>query len=168
MHFKYCPDCGSKLSGRILGDEGEVPWCDKCNKPLFDVFPVATIALVYNERGEVLLLRQNYISTEFCNLVSGYIVPGEDAETCAVREIFEETGQRVEKLELKVTSWFKRKEMLMIGFFAKVTASELKLSTEVDSAAWHRPEEILSLVSNRPGSTAHLLCERYIESLQQK
>jgi NADH pyrophosphatase NudC (nudix superfamily) len=53
--------------------------------------------------------------------------------------------------------------MLMIGFFARVNSRELKLSTEVDSAAWHRPEEILALVSNRPGSTAHLLCQLFLD-----
>lgn len=151
------------LGARELGDEGMVPWCDHCDKPWFPVFPVAVIALVYNEKREVLLLRQNYISSEFCNLVSGYITPGEDAESCAIREIFEETGQHVEELKLVTTSWFARKEMLMIGFFARVNELPLNLSTEVDSAAWHQPEEILSLVSDRPGSTARILCKRFLE-----
>lgn len=164
MHFRYCPDCGALLSERELGDEGAVAWCDRCGRPFFDMFPVAIIALVHNEKGEVLLLRQNYISTEFHNLVSGYITPGESAEQCAVREIMEETGQKVEHLRLVLTSWFERKEMLMIGFFASVKATELRLSTEVDSAEWHRPEEILQLVSTRPGSASRLLCERYLAS----
>jgi len=168
MHFRYCPDCGGHLSGRILGDEGEVPWCDNCGKPLFDVFPVAIIALVHNEKGEVLLLRQDYISTEFHNLVSGYVIPGEDAETCAVREIFEETGQKVEKLELVLTNWFEKKQMMMIGFFAEVTSQPLKLSDEVNSAAWHDPGEILDLVSTRPGSTSRILCERYLQSIRRQ
>lgn len=166
MHFKYCPDCGTKLSERELGDEGLVPWCDRCAKPWFDMFPVATITLVYNEKGEVLLLRQNYISTESMNLVSGYVTPGEDAETCAAREIMEETGQHVEELELIMTNWFAKKEMMMIGFFARVNATELKLSSEVDSAAWHKPEEILDLVSSRPGSTSRLLCEKFLERMK--
>lgn len=165
MRFKYCPDCGNMLSSRALGDEGLVPWCDRCAKPWFDMFPVAAIALVYNEKGEVLLLRQNYISTEFHNLVSGYVVPGENAETCAVREIFEETGQRVEDLELVFTNWFDRKEMMMIGFFARVKASEIVLSSEVDSAAWHNPDEIMELVSTRPGSASRLLCEKYLQRI---
>lgn len=166
MHFKYCPDCGTKLSSRELGDEGAVPWCDSCNKPLFDMFPVAIISLVYNERGEVLLLQQNYISTDFHNLVSGYIQPGETAEECAAREILEETGQVVTGLELELTHWFAKKEMMMIGFFARVDSRELKLSSEVDSAQWYPPEKILALVSNRPGSTSRILCQRYIMRLQ--
>ena len=162
MRFKHCPDCGKLLSSRVLGDEGEVPWCEGCGKPWFDMFPVAVIALVHNEKGEVLLLRQDYISTEFHNLVSGYVTPGEDAETCAVREIMEETGQEVEQLELVLTNWFARKEMMMVGFFARVNSRPLSLSVEVDSAAWHTPDEILQLVSSRPGSTSRILCEKYL------
>ena len=92
MRFTYCPDCGSKLGERELGDEGMVPWCDKCGKPWFDMFSTCVIALVANERDEVLLQRQAYISTRYCNLVSGYMAPGETAEEAARREIKEETG----------------------------------------------------------------------------
>lgn len=167
MRFSYCPDCGTKLGARMLGDEGLVPWCNNCSKPWFPIFPTAIIALVYNEKQEVLLLRQSYISTAFCNLVSGYITPGEDAETCAKREIFEETGQQVEDLKLMMTNWFAKKEMMMIGFFAKVKERPLNLSQEVDSADWHRPEEILDLVSDRPESTSRLLCEKYIRQISK-
>ena len=95
MKFTYCPDCGAPLSRRDLGDDAGVPWCDRCSCPWFPVFPTAIIALVHNERGEVLLLRQDYISTEFRNLVSGYMTPGENAEQCARREILDETALRL-------------------------------------------------------------------------
>lgn len=163
MKFSYCPDCGQHLEQRNLGDEVGVPWCVNCAKPWFPVFPVAVIALVYNDCGEVLTLRQNYISTEFHNLVSGYIQPGEDAETCVRREILEETGLEVDKVELKFTDWFARKEMMMIGFFAHTTQTRLHLSSEVDAAGWHKPEELLSLMSTRPGSTSRRLASLYLE-----
>lgn len=165
MRFRYCPDCGARLSARVLGDEGEVPWCDSCSRPWFDMFPAAVIALVHNEEGEVLLLRQDYILTEFHNLVSGYITPGEDAETCARREIAEETGLEVERLELVLTNWFPKKDMLMVGFFAEVKKRPLRLSGEVDSAAWYRSEEIPALLSPRPWSTSRILASRYLERL---
>lgn len=165
MRFTYCPDCGAPLIHRDLGDEKEVPWCERCSKPWFPVFPVAIIALVYNDRGEVLLLRQNYISTEFHNLVSGYIVPGEDAETCARREILEETGLEVDRLELVLTNWFARKEMMMVGFFAHTSGTEFRLSGEVDGASWHPAGEILQYLSTRPGSTSRILAERFLDRI---
>lgn len=177
MRFTYCPDCGSLLSHRDLGDEKDVPWCDVCNKPFFPVFPVATISLVHNERGEVLLLRQKYISTTFRNLVSGYMVPGEDAATCAKREIMEETGLAVKKLELIRTDWFDKSKVLMIGFFAEVDTRDpgnvhdasrvdgLRLSVEVDDADWFDPHEILNHLSTYPGSTSRRLAEEYLRRL---
>lgn len=133
-----------------------------CEKPWFPVFPVAIIALVYNDQGEVLLLRQNYISTEFHNLVSGYVVPGESAEQCARREIFEETGIETDNIELKFTDWFARKEMMMIGFFAHASSRDLKLSVEVDSAEWCPANAILTKLSNRPGATSRRLAEAFL------
>lgn len=164
MRFTFCPDCGAKLTMRQLGDEGDVAWCENCAKPWFDVFPTAAIALVYNEHGKILLLKQSYISTKFHNLVSGYIKPGESAETTAAREIFEETGQTVEELQLVTTRWFPKKEMLMVGFFARVKESPLRLSTEVDSAQWCLPEEVLPLLSDSPQSTARHLVERFLNT----
>lgn len=164
MKFKYCPDCGAVLVRRDLGDEKDVPWCDNCSRPWFEIFPVAVIALVYNARGEVLLLRQNYISAKFHNLVSGYVTGGEDAETCARREILEETGLEVTDLRLVMTSWFDRKEMLMIGFIARAPGDRLTLSSEVDAAEWCAPDEILSKLSDNPRSASRRLALRYLET----
>ena len=104
MRFHYCPDCGSKLELRQIGDEGDTPWCPQCQRPLFDQFSTCIIALVVNDREEAAILRQGYISQQYGNLVSGYMVPGETAEECASREIEEELGLRVTGLEL-VRTW---------------------------------------------------------------
>lgn len=162
MKFKYCPDCGRHLAHRKLGDEIDVPWCDACAKPWFPVFPSAIIALVFNDEDEVLLLRQNYISEKFCNLISGYIVPGETAEECACREILEEVGIRVDRLELVMTDWFAKKDMMMIGFFAHTSCRRLSLSSEVDSAFWCNSSEILSFLSVNPHSTSRLLALKFL------
>lgn len=161
--FKYCPDCGELLKERRLGDEGMVPWCTRCSKPWFPVFPAAIIALVYDENGEVLLLRQGYISDRYSNLVSGYIKPGESAEETAVREILEETGQVVEELHPAFTNWFARKEMMMIGYFARVRRRALRLSVEVDSAEWSLPGDALGKVHPTPTSTSRMLVEAYLK-----
>lgn len=165
MTFKYCPDCGALLSSRILGDEGAVPWCDHCDKPWFPMFPVAVICLVRNELGEVLLLRQNYISEVYRNLVSGYVTPGERCEETALREVEEETGLKPLSAELKGTWWFEKKQMMMVGFFVDVAKAPLRLSVEVDDASWHTPREALSLVHPYPYSVSRILSEMYLNSL---
>ena len=168
MTFKYCPDCGARLSSRQLGDEGAVPWCDGCGKPWFPVFPVAVICLVRNEAGEVLLLRQEYSSKEYRNLVSGYVVPGERCEETARREVEEETGLRPVSVELKGTWWFEKKQMMMVGFFVDVLKAPLRLSTEVDDASWHTPEEAVGLVHPHSYSVSRILSEMYLESVNKE
>lgn len=167
MIFRYCPDCGTKLDSRDLGDEKDVPWCGRCSKPWFPVFPVAIIALVHDGEGNALMLRQKYISDRFCNLVSGYIIPGESAEECAVREIREEVGLAVEELVPVTTNWFAKKDMLMIGYFAKVAHAEVKLSVEVDDAFWCPAEDMPGYLSDNPHSTSRLLAHEFLKCNDQ-
>lgn len=162
MRFHYCPDCGSKLELRLIGDEGDTPWCPQCQRPLFDQFSTCIIALVVNDREEAAILRQGYISQQYGNLVSGYMTPGETAEECARREIGEELGLRVTELELVKTWWMEKKELLMIGFFARVADTEMRLSGEVDAASWVPAREALGQV-HPEGSISHALVAAYLE-----
>lgn len=57
MHFIYCPYCGGKLISKEIGDEGNIPFCDSCNIPLWDMFTTSIIAAVVNEYREIALLR---------------------------------------------------------------------------------------------------------------
>lgn len=168
MKFRYCPDCGALLSARDLGDDKDIPWCERCSRPWFPIFPTCVISLVHNSHGEVLLLRQGYISTQYANLVSGYMQPGETAEEAALREIHEETGLEVISLHPAGTYWFSKKGMLMIGFTALVADElEVKLSCEVDSAEWCEAPEAVDKV-HPEGSVSHTLCALYLDMINRK
>ena len=164
MKFTYCPDCGRLLVPRVLGDEGEVPFCEGCARPWFDMFASAAIVLVVGPDGRVALLRQNYISTVYKNLVSGYIKPGESAEETAVREVYEEIGLRLKRIDLKFTRWFARAQVMMVGFIGHTDDTSLRLSVEVDDAGWFTPEEALALVHPKEtGSVSGVLVDLYLE-----
>ena len=55
MHYKFCPDCGNKLTNRLAGDDGEVPYCDKCQRYWFDTFASCVIIMVVNEFHEIAI-----------------------------------------------------------------------------------------------------------------
>lgn len=161
MRFTYCPDCGTKLIPRPIGDEGLVPYCDSCKKPLFDMFSTCIIVMVVNEFEEVALLKQSYISSQYRTLVAGYMKPGESAEECTRREVMEEIGIELQQLQILGTDWFSRKEQLMIGFLGRAKKSEFTLSGEVDEAWWVPVEEAPALM--HPGkSISASMVERYI------
>lgn len=168
MRFRFCPDCGAPLTPRDLGDDAGVPWCAACQKPWFDMFSVATISLVHDGAGRVLLLRQDYISPVRLNLVSGYVQPGERAEDCAVREIREETGLTADHIEPAGTWWFAKKQMLMVGFYAHVAPGTLRLSSEVDAAHWVTAAEAPALVHQHADSTSRILTVAWAEKLKTR
>jgi NAD+ diphosphatase len=152
MRFTYCPDCGTKLIKKEIGDEGELPYCNNCQKPLFDMFSTCVIVLVKN-KDKVLLLNQSYISTQYRNLVSGYMKPGESAEECAMREVEEEVGIKLDSLEIVGTYWFSKKGLLMIGFMGETSQSQIRLSPEVDNAEWVDYDKAPALVHPKGGGS---------------
>lgn len=167
MEFQYCPHCGTKAAPKETGDEGLIPWCPACQQPLFPMFSTCIITLAVDEEaGEAALLRQSYISTQYHNLVSGYIKPGESAEECAAREVEEELGLRAERLTLTGTYWFGKKDMLMIGFIAQVRKQTFHLSGEVDQAAWVPLDQVLGLLHPYP-AISYRVAQSYIEHRNQ-
>lgn len=162
MKFKYCPECGSKLVDKEIGDEGLVPFCEKCNVPYFEMFSTCVITLVLNEFEEALLLRQNYISIQYYNLISGYMKPGETAEESAKREVEEETGIKPLSMKLTGTYWFGKKDMLMIGFIARAEKKNFSLSSEVNEALWIPVEKAIQMV-HPAGSVSYALLETFLD-----
>lgn len=120
MHYHYCPQCGTKLTDKQAGDDGQVPFCTQCGKYWFDTFASCIIILLCNEENEVVLCKQNHLSNRYETITSGFITPGETAEHAAYREVQEELGLTVDKLLYEGTYWFGSGDMLMHGYIGFV------------------------------------------------
>lgn len=166
MHYNYCPKCGMELTDKMAGDDGEVPFCERCGQYWFDSFSSCCIVLVANQYHEIALLRQMYMSDQFASFVSGYITPGENAEESAVREVKEELGIDIERLEYAGTYWFAAKELLMHGFIGFASKADFRLSSEVDSAVWvsalKAPE---TMFPDRPGNAMYPIYRKYLKTV---
>ena len=138
-----------------------VPYCEKCDFPLFDMFSTSIITAVVNEYGEIALLRQNYVSTSNYVCVAGYIKVGESAEETVMREVKEELGQDAESIEFVRSYPYEKKQMLMLGYKTTVKKKDFNLSGEVDSAEWVRLEDAPALL--REGGIAWQLVRAIIE-----
>lgn len=136
MHFTYCPHCGTKLIEKEIGDEGRIPYCEACAVPLWDMFTTSIIAAVVNEEREIALLRQGYVSTSNYVCVAGIMKPNEAAEETVCREVSEEIGLTVERLQFIKSYPYPKKEMLMLGYLAEVKKEAFRLSGEVDAVCW--------------------------------
>ncbi|MBQ7888491.1 MAG: NUDIX domain-containing protein [Erysipelotrichaceae bacterium] len=164
MHYKYCPECGLKLIDKEAGDDGFVPYCTACEKYWFDSFASCVIIMVVNEFDEIAMLSQPYLSTVHRNFVSGYISVGETAEACAMREVEEELGIKLESLVSTGTYWFSKREQLMHGFVGFAKKQDFTLSSEVEDAQWipHQEAEKLFFPA-RVGSIMPLMYQDYLK-----
>ena len=160
MRFTYCPHCGSSLIKKEIGDEGMIPFCEKCDIPLWDMFTTCIIAAVVNKNEEIALLRQNYVSTTNYVCVAGIMKIGESAEETVIREVGEEIGLQVNDLQFIKSYPYDSKEMLMLGYKATVEKQNFTLSNEVDSVEWIPFNKALSLL--REGSIGWQLVNEVI------
>lgn len=157
MRYTYCPNCGSALTARPLGDDGLVSWCESCDRPWFDGFATCVIIAVRNAAGEVLLQRERR-RPEREVLGAGYMQPGESAEDAALREIAEETGLTVSGLRY-VASWpHESGDMLMLGFAAQAEGMPRDDTCEILSARWMPLMQAIDTL--RPGSIGQKLLMR--------
>ncbi len=161
MHFVYCPHCGKKLENKEIGDEGLIPYCTNCEVPLWDMFTTSIITAVLNEKNEIALLKQNYVTTANYVVVAGIMKIGESAEDTVIREIQEELGLKVNSLEFIKSYPYPKKEMLMLGYKAIVQKTDFNISSEVDDAIWVNLDKALSML--REGSIAWQLVKTIIE-----
>lgn len=168
MKFTYCPDCGSKLGAVEAGDDGLVPYCNKCEKIWFDMFPSCSIILIYNEYDEIALSHQSYISDKYATFTAGYITAGETAEECAYREAEEELGIKLQSLEGIGTYWFGAKGILMHCFVAFAKKQDFTLSPEVDSAEWMPSEKVADCIfPESPGNAAWKCYHYYMDNIRK-
>lgn len=59
MKYKFCPQCGSGLKPKMAGDDGEVPFCYKCNKYWFeDGDKLMHAFMAYSPKCELILSQE--------------------------------------------------------------------------------------------------------------
>lgn len=121
---------------KLAGDDGEIPYCPHCERFWFPMFADCVIVLVANPQHQIVLAKMPYLSERYESLISGYIKPGENAESAALREVKEELGLTGESIDYAGTYWLPKHQMMMHGFIVEVTDEQLSLSDELASAEW--------------------------------
>ncbi len=161
MVFKFCPECGRRLVGKEIGDEGEVPYCENCGRPFFNFSYPCVICLVTDGEGNFALIKQGYVSENYV-FVAGYVQHEETLEAAAAREVKEEIGLDVVKTEYLGSFYHKRDDNLMLGFAVTVKRDNFELSGEVDSAEWFGEDKAEKLLRN--SRVCKELLDKYAEN----
>jgi mutator protein MutT len=111
-----------------------------------DQFAVTAGAIITDNRGRVLLLKHRFRPGTGWGIPGGFMAEGEQPEDAVRRELREEVGLEVEKVELFTTRAFKVPRQVEIVFTAQAIGDTSELSFEIQKAAWfilnELPEEL--------------------------
>lgn len=134
------------------------------------IHPIPTVgALIFN--GENIFLIQTHKWGHTFGIPGGKIEYGEPMEKACKREIWEETGLRIDSLRPAMVQdsihskefYKKGKHFLLINFLARATSTHFKLNDEAESGLWIRPELALNYL--RLNTPTKILIESYLSSI---
>lgn len=95
--FRYCPVCGSD---KFLPNSMKSKQCRDCGFEYFMNPSSANVAIILNDKGELLVVRRkNDPAKGTLDLPGGFADIGENAEAGVIREVKEETGLNVKSVK---------------------------------------------------------------------
>jgi len=95
--LKFCPFCGANT---FLWDGEKAHRCAACGKKMYINEAAATVALISNDKGELLFVRRKFNPAKgMLDLPGGFVDLGETAEQAIAREVKEELNLSVDELQ---------------------------------------------------------------------
>jgi NAD+ diphosphatase len=136
---RYCGRCGTATRDKAGERAKECPACGLVAYPR-----VTPAMMVLVTRGrEVLLARAHRFPPAMFSALAGFVEPGETIEDCIRREVREEVGVEVDRLEYFASQSWAFPHSLMIAFTAEYAGGELRPDqTEIAEARWFRFDAI--------------------------
>jgi ADP-ribose pyrophosphatase YjhB (NUDIX family) len=101
--------------------------------------------VVSDESGRVLLLRHVLRRGSGWGIPGGFLVDGEQPEEAVRRELREETGLELDRVELafvRTLRHVRQVEVIFRGSMKAAAAGRLEKSFEIDGAEWFEPDKL--------------------------
>lgn len=140
----YCPICSSELTLREEGGRLR-PACDSCGYVHY-VNPVPGVGLLIEKDGGLVLIKRGHPPHKGeWTLPSGFVEADESAEEGAIREAKEETGLKVEIIELAAINSFPEGPPvsgIMIFYRMRPIGGELQAGDDAVDARVFLPEDM--------------------------
>lgn len=140
---RFCGTCGTAT---LPAKSGHVLVCTNpaCRHETFPRIDPAIIVLI-SDGQRALLGRQASWPVGRYSTIAGFVEPGESLEDAVAREVFEETGVVVDRIEYHSSQPWPFPASLMLGFTAHALTTEVHLrDQELEDARWFSRAEISS------------------------
>jgi ADP-ribose pyrophosphatase YjhB (NUDIX family) len=105
-------------------------------------FSVGVTGIVFDDAGQVLLLRHTFRRRYPWGLVSGWVKRGEALEAALHREVAEETGLAVRIERLFCVRTDRLRSMLEVVYLCRFAGGEFRPSAEVTELRWCRADDL--------------------------
>lgn len=155
---RYCPVCGMPMKFHTAISKR----CTGCGKEIWPTVSTAIIVLV-RKGEEILLVHARNFRGDYYGLVAGFVETGETLEECVQREVFEETGLRVQNIRYFGSQPWPYPCGLMVGFTADYASGEIKLQASELSAGKFFTKENLPDIPGKM-SMARMLIDSWLEA----
>jgi NAD+ diphosphatase len=137
MHWharhRFCSNCGAPSELAAAGWRRECPVCRAMHFPRTD--PVVIMLAVHGE--DVLLGRQARFNKGMYSALAGFLEPGETIEDAVRREIREESGIRIGRVEYLASQPWPFPASLMIGCIGEALNRDIVIDkTELEDCRW--------------------------------
>lgn len=99
-------------------------------------FTVTAGAIIFNNKGEVLLLKHRFRAGSGWGLPGGFLEKGEQPLEALRRELREEIGLEVEDVKVFAVRSFKKPQQVEVLFRGRANSQVKPLTMEVERAQW--------------------------------
>lgn len=164
---RFCAQCGVESVVAQAGWQRDCPACDAHHFPRTDPVVIMLITL----GNSVLMGRSPFWPEGMYSLLAGFVEPGEPIEAAVRREVFEEAGITVGRVDYLSSQPWPFPTSLMFGCHGHATSSEITIDPEeIEDARWvTREQMLLALAGDDPtmkparrGSIARFLIENWL------
>ena len=142
----YCPRCAARTSVAPGGWRRD---CEACGNQIFPRTDPVVIMLV-ERRGRCLLARRTG-GMIWASVLAGFVEPGETIEEAVRREVAEEAGLKVGRVEYVASQPWPFGGQLMIGCLAEAPGDEEVVleAAELRDGVWATPEDVAKAIAQR-------------------
>ena len=147
---KFCPSCAAALEAKEVAGR-QRPVCPRCGRVVYYDPKVAAASIIERE-GKVLMVRRAIQpGYGLWSIPGGYVDRGEVVEEAAVREVWEETGLKVE-IQRMVGLFSEHGHPVVVAVFAaREVGGNLKAGAETLELGFFPPDGLPELAFPRDG-----------------